>query len=80
MTTHGCRSTDGERLRTFDVISDRIHDMWFSIDELTFNPEAAYMRLPLSDHNGGPVQLVLECRGIEGVFVEDTEKVGRGGF
>ena len=76
MRTFICQSTDEVLLQNFKVVSDRIHDMWFSIDALTFKPEAAYMRLPLSDRNGGPIQLVLECSGIQDVFVDDTEIVG----
>lgn len=77
MKTHVCRSTEPSCREAFRVLSDRIHDMWFWIDDLAIDREAASMTLPLSADADSPIEIVLTCQGVEHVTIEDTAQIGQ---
>lgn len=57
-------------------MTDRIHDLWFDLDDVLGQQGAVRVLVLYSDHRRGCASRILVIRSVVGVDVHDTERVG----
>ncbi|MEW5883228.1 MAG: hypothetical protein AB1725_03265 [Armatimonadota bacterium] len=56
--------------------TDRIHDLWFDLDDMLGQDGSVRVLVLYADHRSGDASQILVVRSVLGVDVEDTERVG----
>lgn len=59
-----------------EALNGYLHDRWFDIDRIDFDPNTKNLRLPIIPRKDGSDELLLEIAGATDLNVIDTEQIG----